>query len=294
MVTLEGKAVVITGAGRGIGAATARLAAQLGAHVVVNDLDAAEAEATAAGIRAAGGKAVAHPADISDWDAARRLVAACGEAWGRIDGLFNNAGHFGLARLDEITPDRLRTALEVNVVGTFACAVHAVAAMRRQGGGGAILNVTSGAQMGIPAMSVYGASKGAVASATYAWSEELKGSGIRVNALSPMAATRMMAETARYLGRDMGAGLPPEVNAPVACYLLSDASAGVTGQVVRIEGRNLSLTTHPGILLPVLVDDWDVDRIAEAFRSDLAARQFPAGTVGMSVEIGGNASRTWD
>lgn len=293
MVTLEGKAVVITGAGRGIGAATARLAAQLGARVVVNDLDRAEAEATVEGIRGSGGEAVAHPADISDWNAAAGMVDACIDNFGRIDGLFNNAGYFGLAKLEEITPQQLRKALEVNVVGTFACAVRAIAAMRGQGGG-AILNVTSGAQMGIPAMSVYGASKGAVASATYAWSEELKGSGIRVNALSPMAATRMMAETARYLGRDMGVGLPPEVNAPVACYLLSDAAAEVTGQVVRIEGRNLSLTTHPGILLPMLVDDWDVDRIAEAFRSDLAAKQFPSGTVGMSVQIGGNASRSWD
>lgn len=293
MTWLEGKTIVMTGAGRGIGAATARLAASYGARVVVNDRDAAEAEAVASAIGEAGGTAVAHPADITDWAAARELVMRAVAEWGRLDGLFNNAGLFRMARIEELDEASVRAHLEVNVLGSFACATHAARQMRAQGEGGAILNVSSGAQMGLPAMSAYGASKGAMASATYAWATELREAGIRVNALSPMAATRMMDEAERYLGAPVSS-VPAEFNAPVACYLLSDAAKDVTGQVVRIEGRVLSLAVHPGIALPTLEGEWDFETVAEAFRTDLGRRQFPSGTVGMTVEIGGNASRTWD
>lgn len=293
MTWLEGKTIVMTGAGRGIGAATARLAASYGARVVVNDRDAAEAEAVASAICEAGGTAVAHPADITDWAAARELVMRAVAEWGRLDGLFNNAGLFRMARIEELDEASVRAHLEVNVLGSFACATHAARQMLAQGGGGAILNVSSGAQMGLPAMSAYGASKGAMASATYAWATELREAGIRVNALSPMAATRMMDEAERYLGAPVSS-VPAEFNAPVACYLLSDAAQDVTGQVVRIEGRVLSLAVHPGIALPTLEGEWDFETVAEAFRTDLGRRQFPSGTVGMTVEIGGNASRTWD
>lgn len=292
MAWLEGKTIVMTGAGRGIGAATARLAASYGARVVVNDRDAAEAEAVASAICEAGGIAVAHPCDITDWAATRELVMRAVAEWGRLDGLFNNAGLFRMARIEELDEASVRAHLEVNVFGSFACAVHAARQMLAQGKGGAILNVSSGAQMGLPAMSAYGASKGAMASATYAWATELRKAGIRVNALSPMAATRMMDEAERYLGAPVSS-VPAEFNAPVACYLLSDAASDVTGQVVRIEGRVLSLAVHPGIALPTLEGEWDFETVADAFRTDLARKQFPSGTVGMTVEIGGNASRAW-
>ena len=103
-MVLQGKAVVITGSGRGIGAATAARAARLGARVVVNDVDGDVAEATAAAIRAAGGEAVAIAADITQWDEAGRLIAGCVEAFGRIDGLVNNAGLFRMGRIDELDP----------------------------------------------------------------------------------------------------------------------------------------------------------------------------------------------
>src|ERR1700704_158891 len=108
MKSLEGKAIVITGAGRGIGAATAKLAADLGARIVINDLDKDEATSVAAAIRNAGGLGVAHPADISQWRDAQGLIDRCVSEWGRIDGLFNNAGYFRMARLDELQEDHLQ------------------------------------------------------------------------------------------------------------------------------------------------------------------------------------------
>jgi hypothetical protein len=123
-----------------------------------------------------------------------------------------------------------------------------------------------------------------VASATYAWAEELRGSGVRVNAVSPQARTRMSDITADFLSSH---GLPlypgtqpePEANAPAVVYLLSDAASGVTGQIVRIEGRQLALMTHPCVLLPFPTrEEWTAETVAEAFAADLAARQQPVGS----------------
>lgn len=280
-VQLTGRAVVITGAGRGIGAACARAAAALGAAVVVNDIDAPAAEEVAAGIRQAGGRAVAHACDIVQWDQASALVERCVAEFGAIDGLVNNAGLFRMERLDEATEATCRAMLDVNVLGTMYCAAHALRAMQRQGRG-AIVNVTSGAQCGLAAMGAYGASKGAVASLTYTWAAELAGTPIRVNALSPSGATQMGQLNERYY-RERGTPIAPnpntpENNAPVVCFLLSDAAAGVHGQVVRIHGQKLSLMSHPAVLEPVQQrEQWTADAIAEAFDRVLRQHLQPVG-----------------
>jgi NAD(P)-dependent dehydrogenase (short-subunit alcohol dehydrogenase family) len=298
MQPLAGKAVVITGSGRGIGAATAKLAASLGARVVVNDVDAGPAGQTVAEITAAGGTAVAQVADITTWDGAGRLVDRCVEAFGRIDGLVNNAGISRLATLAETTEAHLREVIEVNLFGTAFCAAHAVRHMRPQKSG-AIVNVTSGAHMGLPAMGAYGGSKGAVASFTYCWAMESARYGVRVNAVSPMADTRMIDIATEYRLAKGGKAVPftpppPANNAPVVCFLLSDAAAGVNGQLVRIEGRQLSLLSHPGVALPLHENDaWTFDGVADVFRRDLAQRQFPLGVAGLKVEVAGQGSAAW-
>ena len=291
---LDGKAIVITGSGRGIGAATAKLAASLGARVVVNDVDADCAEQTAAEIRTAGGQAVVQPADITKWDQAKALIDRAVKEWGRIDGLFNNAGVFRMARFEDTDEAIVRSHMEVNVLGSFACAHAAIQHMKRQGSG-SIVNVTSGAHMGLVGMGAYGASKGAVASATYAWAAELAGTRIRVNALSPMAQTRMIEENARFNNKAPGAVsvAPPGTNSPVVCFLMSDAAEGVSGQIVRIEGRALSLVAHPAVALPILDGDWTVDAVAQAFRDDLGKRQFPTGVMGVDITVKGGASELW-
>jgi NAD(P)-dependent dehydrogenase (short-subunit alcohol dehydrogenase family) len=273
---LDNKAVVVTGAGRGLGAAYARLAAAHGAALVVNDVDAGLAGTVAAEITANGGRAVADGSNIASWDGAGAVVQRCIEEYGAIDGLVNNAAIFRLAGPAEQDPAEFRAVIEVNLLGSAYCGLHAIREMLERDTG-SIVNVTSGAQAGSPAMGAYGASKGGVAALTYAWAADLADTGIRVNALSPNAHTRMAEEFERYLGsRALGqnVGKPPEVNAPAVVYLLSDAAAGVTGQVVRIDGEELSLMTHPAVLEPVLHDpQWTVEKVAEAFATDLADRQ---------------------
>ena len=301
MSSLQGKAIVVTGSGRGIGAGIAKLAASEGASVVVTDIDKAEAEQVAAEIVKAGGKAVAHAADISDWNGAAGLIQRCVDTYGKINGLVNNAGLFRLARVDEMTEADVRAIVSVNVFGTAFTARHAIPHMMKQKSG-SIVNVTSGGHFGLPNMSAYGASKGAAASFTYAWSAEMKEFNIRVNALSPMAATRMADASAAYMASkglkkaSNVSGPPAEANAPVVVYLLSDLAKDVTGQIVRIEGKELSLVSHPGVALPILERSagWDIASVADAFTRELGKRQFPTGVVGLNVQPAPMVKKTWD
>jgi NAD(P)-dependent dehydrogenase (short-subunit alcohol dehydrogenase family) len=281
--TLENKAVIVTGAGQGIGEATALLAASLGAGVLVNDVSADAAESVAVAIRGRGGRAYAHPADVSQWSSGQTLVDACLERFGQIDGLVNNAGLFQLASLQDSTEADFTKMFAVNLVGAAACAKAAAAHMLERKSG-AIVNIVSGAQCGMLGLGAYGASKGALASLTYAWALELAGSGVRLNAVSPMANTQMAHKTREYLSAfsiPLPDSVPPaSANAPAICYLLSDASAAIHGQVVRIDGSVLALMTHPAIIAPVLTrDEWTADAVEEAFASNLAARQQALGVV---------------
>jgi NAD(P)-dependent dehydrogenase (short-subunit alcohol dehydrogenase family) len=290
MGALDGKAVIITGAGRGIGEALARLAAAEGARVVVNDVDALEAERVAGDIRAADGMALAGAADISVWDEAEALVQFCVSSFGALDGFVNNAGLFHMALAQEETEARVRRLFEVNVLGTAFCGYAALRHMLNTGSG-SLVNVSSGAHAGIRGMSAYGASKGAAASLTYCWALETEGTRVRVNAVSPMANTRMTTATAQFF-RSHGQGEGHQIttstqnNAPLVIYLLSDLSQAVNGQVVRVQGSSMSLMTHPAVLTPgVECEDWTVDTVANAFSSTLRARQLPLGVVSYDVAV---------
>lgn len=276
---LAGRVVIITGAARGLGAAYARGIAQAGAAVVVNDIDGDEAESVARSIREAGGRAVAHPADITDWEAAAGLIDRAVAEFGRLDGLVNNAGFFDLALPQDEKESSIRRAVDVNLIGSSFCGVHALRHMVSVGSG-AIVNVTSGQQMGGSATAIYGATKAAVAALTYSWAMDVAEHGVRVNAISPNAHTRMADRYAAFLGSGgtQNIGLAPEVNAPLVVYLLSDLSRQLNGQVVRMNGSELMLCTHPANLAPALRREvWDVPAIAEAFATDFADRLQPLG-----------------
>lgn len=273
--------MVITGAGGGLGRAYALAAAAAGARVVVNDLDPDAARSVTAEITEVGGNAVAHPADVSNWDAAGGVIDSCVDEFGRIDALINNAGVFALALPHEQRPEPLRQMLDVNVFGTAACGHHALRHMVRQRSG-VVLNVTSGEQMGKTSSAAYGATKAAVAALTYSWSVDMAEYGVRVNAISPNAHSGMAAIYLAYRGATAGSqnvGLDPSINAPLALYLLSDLSSGITGQVVRQNGRELMLCTHPAILEPVLHSEqpWTVQSISAAFDAQLRAQLQPVG-----------------
>lgn len=291
MGVLDGKAVVITGSGRGLGEAYARLAAAEGARVVINDVDAGEAERVAAAIRAAGGEALARVSDISSWAGATALVEFCVSAFGSLDGFVNNAALFHMALATEETEARVRRLFEVNVLGTAYCGYAALSQMLKQGRG-SLVNVTSGAHSGIRGMSAYGGSKGAAASMTYSWAIETDGSGVRVNAVSPMAQTRMSESTEEFSRRHgeevvkRSVVIPPENNAPLVVYLLSDLARAVNGQVVRVQGRAINLVTHPAALEPgVERDSWTVRDVASAFSSRLAKQQLPLGVQAYEVKL---------
>jgi NAD(P)-dependent dehydrogenase (short-subunit alcohol dehydrogenase family) len=286
MGMLEGKAVVITGSGRGIGAACAMGAAMQGASVMVNDVEADVAEESAAAIRAAGGRAHVCVADITQWDEAGRLIENCIDSYGMIDGLVNNAGLFHMGKAWDFDPAAARALLEVNVLGTMHCAGHAVKAMIAQGSG-SIVNVVSGAHMGIDSLGIYGATKGAVASMVYGWAVDLAGTGVRINGLSPFGNTRMAEHTSAYR-RSIGAVdrssrfQPAEANSPLVEFLLSDRAEGVSGQIVRIDGGEIQLYTHPALLVPAVYrETWTAGEIADAFDAELRERLVPVGVLGM-------------
>ncbi len=272
---LSGQNVVITGAGSGLGAAYARAAAALDAKIVINDINAAAAQGVVDEIVAAGGSAVAEIGNIVDPVDAEALIRRCIDEYGSITCLVNNAGVFSTEPIWEASLDKLRLALDVNVIGSFNCARAAVGPMMAQKSG-SIINITSGAHMGMPEHGNYGASKGAVASFTYNWAVDLAESGVRVNAISPLAFTPMAAHLPHLP--------PPEVNVPPVLFLISDRSKGINGQIIRIAGKGLSILTHPAIRSPVLErDEWTLDSVAEAFDQTLAANQVPTGIVTYEV-----------
>jgi NAD(P)-dependent dehydrogenase (short-subunit alcohol dehydrogenase family) len=281
--SLEGKAVIVTGAGQGLGRAFALRAAAQGASVVVNDLSAKAARAVAAEIEAAGGRAIGLAGSVARWATSEALVAAALGTFGRLDGLVNNAGVHYIERPWNETERQVRGLIEVNVLGTLYCGIQALKVMRDQGHG-SIVNVTSGAQMGMDLRATYGASKGAVASATYGWALETLGTGIRVNAISPLAYTPMAQEAdddlVRFALKPGAAAAMPRAEeiAPMVCYLLSDLATGVTGQVVRSTGRTINILDHPDSRAPfVEAPAWDEGGIAAAFDQTLRAAMKPVG-----------------
>lgn len=303
---LDGKAVVVTGAGRGIGAACAAGIARQGARVVVNDVYAEEAEQTVSAIKAQGGAAVGCVADVSDWNDAGKLIETCISTFGRIDGLVNNAALYHIGRLEAFNPQVARALVEVNVLGPMYCTGHAVKPMLAQQSG-SIVNVVSGAHMGMPGMGIYGATKGAVASMVYTWAMELSGSGVRVNALSPFGATNILDNSKRQMQQRYGIDTsgfaksvssieiqPADANSPVVEYLLSDEAADVNGQLVRIDKGELQLYTHPALLLPsVKRENWDAQSVAQVFAEDLKFRQVRCGVLGTQSLPGELDSGHW-
>jgi NAD(P)-dependent dehydrogenase (short-subunit alcohol dehydrogenase family) len=241
---------IVTGGGRGIGAATARLLAQRGYRVCVNWCRAAApAEALVAEIEAAGGEAFAVQADIAKESGVLRLFQAVDDCGAPLKALVNNAGITGLAgRVESLTCDTLDEVLNTNVKGLILSAREAVKRMSTTHGGqgGAIVNLSSGAvSIGSPGEYVwYAASKGAVDSFTLGLAKEVAGDGIRVNAVAPgFVATEIHAASGlpHRLEENapkvpMGRAADPAEVAEAILWLLSDAASYTTGAILRVAG----------------------------------------------------------
>ncbi|HEV2781113.1 MAG TPA: SDR family oxidoreductase [Actinophytocola sp.] len=276
MTSLDGKAVVVTGAGRGLGEAFAVELGRAGAMVVVNDVDADAARRVADAMRAEGHPAVVSTHTVTDAEAAQAIVDLCVERFGRVDGLVNNAGiHYEVLPWDD-DPDRARELIEVNLLGTLYTGLAALRAMKDTGGG-SIVNISSGASLGQRTLATYSASKGAVASLTYSWALDLEAVGIRVNAVCPLAHTRMVWSSERAL-RKCPPDRTPDRIAPLVVFLISDRSAGITGQMIRCNGPQLHLVGQPYLKFPILERDiWDADTVDRAFTEVFQAHLEPYG-----------------
>lgn len=244
------KVILITGGSRGIGAATAILAAQQGYRICINYLtDAAAAHEVLARVHALGAKAIAVQADVSNEEEIISLFTRVDEELGPITALVNNAGTVGLkSRVDEMSESRILHTLRTNVLGPILCSRYAVLRMspRYGGQGGNIVNVSSVAsRLGSPGEYVdYAASKGALDTFTLGLSKELAGEGIRVNAVRPGYIFTDFHALSGDPGRvsklepliPMGRGGRPEEVAEAIVWLLSDKASYTTGTFLDLGG----------------------------------------------------------
>ena len=255
----ENRTVIITGAARGLGRAYALAFAAEGANVVVNDIgtslngegrDTSAADGVVAEIVAAGGKAIANYEDITDWDAAKRIVDAAVAAFGDLHVVVNNAGIVRDRMFVSATLDEWDATMHVHLRGHFCLSRHAVDYWRaKQKAGGnpdaRIINTSSGAGLqGSIAQAAYSTAKGGIAALTLVQAAELGRYGITANALAPSARTRMteQAFADKMATADQAFDVMDPANiAPTVVWLGSSESAEVTGCVFELEGGKIML-----------------------------------------------------
>ncbi|MBF6242140.1 SDR family oxidoreductase [Nocardia elegans] len=262
MGVLDGRVAVITGAGRGIGREHALLFAREGASVVVNDLggsnagegaDAGPAQHVVEEIRAAGGKAVANTDNVAQWDGAKNLVDQAISEFGTLDVVINNAGILRDGFIAGLEESQWDAVIAVHLKGHFNVLRHAAAYWKDQSKAGkqpnaAVVNTASASGVTLPnaGQANYGAAKAGIAALTLVAAEELERYGVRVNAIAPMARTRLTLATpgmGAIFAAEVGEGefdaFSPANISPLVAYLATD-KCPVTGKVFAVQGGAIS------------------------------------------------------
>ena len=238
---MPGKVVIVTGAARGQGEAEARLFVAEGARVVLTDVLEEQGRAVADDL---GDSAIFLRQDVTEPDDWKSVIAMATERFGTLDALINNAAIEWLRRLEDETKEGFLRILEVNLVGTFL-GIQAAASAMSSRGGGSIVNISSTAAMtGMERLGAYGASKWGVRGLTKTAALEYGAAGIRVNSIhpGPIATAMLRPEAAERLVPTLPVGRVGEVGevAELALFLVSDASAFVTGAEILIDGGSLA------------------------------------------------------
>lgn len=297
----DGRVVIVTGAGRGLGRAHALELGRQGANVVVNDLGSAldgtgastgPADEVVAEITSAGGVAAANGADVSDFDAAEGLVAFTVETFGRLDAVVNNAGIVRDRMFANATADEWDAVMAVNLKGHFTVSRHAAAYWRTRAKAGEtvdgrIVNTSSGAGiMGSIGQAAYSAAKGGIAALTLVQAAELARYGVTANAIAPAARTRMtegaFEEMMAAVAEDTFDAMAPENVSPLIAWLVSSDSAGISGRMFEIEGDQVGVadgwqhgpTAHKGDAR------WEAAELGDVVRRLVAESPEPAPVYG--------------
>jgi len=252
----EGRVAIVTGAGRGIGREHALSLARQGAKVVVNDLggnvdgsggDLSPAQQVVAEIEAAGGQAVANGEDVSSWEGAQKLINTAVEAFGDLHVLVNNAGILRDRMLTNMTEEEWDAVIKVHLKGTFGPSRWAAAYWREQVKAekevdGRIINTSSASGIyGNPGQANYGAAKAGIAAFTNIVALELGRYGVTVNAVAPVALTRMTEGLGMVDNPEERELIAPHWIAPIVTWLASPESKGVTGRVFDVSGRAIAI-----------------------------------------------------
>ena len=284
---LAGRVAVVTGAGRGIGRGVALALAAAGAKVVVNDYG-VDVNGTApstgpafdvvAEIKRAGGDAVANSDSVADWSAAKRIIDTAVERFGRVDVLVTCAGILRDRMIFNMSEEEWDAVLAVHLKGTFNCLRHACTHMREQRSGRIITFSSGSGLFGNPGQANYGSAKGGISGLTKVAARDLGRYGITVNAICPVAGTRMTI-TEQYLRardlrrqqgiqrEDRGTGdiehLDPDDVAPMVVYLASDWAANVNGQFFLCYGSSVALLSQPRPAKTLFKSDgyWTLDEL---------------------------------
>lgn len=287
---VEGKVVVVTGAGRGIGAAIAKLMAQEGARVVVNDIgaslageggDETPAQQVVGEIRKAGGAAVASYDSVAEFASAAKIIQCAIDHFSRIDCVVNNAGILRDVIFHKMTEDDWDSVLRVMLKGAFNMCRHAADHFRRQESGSFIHMTSTSGLVGAMGQVNYGAAKLGMVGLSKNIAVDMQRFNVRSNCIAPVAWTRMTAsipakDPASAKRVEQRKQVTPEHNAPLAVFLASDAAKDVTGQVFAVRKNEIFLMSQARPLRGIhRAEGWTAAACAEHMLPALKSGFYP-------------------